>query len=91
MVSTILPLYLLATPGYSPLQYRVVDSLDQGAGAFVRLAPSFLGDRLGRHDFAFVATFGYRLPPQGRLRSRRSGVQSSVPTRPRRSTTSTPS
>jgi MFS family permease len=59
MVSTVLPLYLVATLGFSPLQYGLVDGLYQGAGAFVRLGAGFLGDRLSRHKA--VAAFGYGL------------------------------
>jgi MFS family permease len=59
MVSAILPLYLVATLGFSPLQYGIVDGVYQGAGALVRLAAGFLGDRLGRHKA--VASFGYGL------------------------------
>src|SRR3954449_1959046 len=59
MVSAILPLYLVATLGFSPLQYGIVDGLYQGASALVRLAAGFLGDRLSRHKS--VATFGYGL------------------------------
>lgn len=59
MVSAILPLYLVATLGFSPLQYGLVDGLYQGASAIVRLASGFLGDRLGRHKG--VAAFGYGL------------------------------
>jgi len=59
MVSAILPLYLVATLGFSPLQYGIVDGLYQGASAIVRLAAGFLGDRLSRHKA--VASFGYGL------------------------------
>ena len=59
MVSAILPLYLVATLGFSPLQYGVVDGLYQGASALVRLAAGFLGDRLGRHKV--LASIGYGL------------------------------
>ena len=59
MVSAILPLYLVHTLGFSPLQYGIVDGLYQGASAIVRLASGFLGDRLGRHKA--IATFGYGL------------------------------
>src|SRR3954466_1938733 len=59
MVSAILPLYLVATLGFSPLQYGIVDGLYQGASALVRLAAGFLGDRLSRHKA--VASFGYGL------------------------------
>src|SRR4051794_40925103 len=57
MVSAILPLYLVATLGFSPLQYGVVDGIYQGASALVRLAAGFLGDRLGRHKV--LASIGY--------------------------------
>src|SRR3954447_22852623 len=59
MVATVLPLYLVATLGFSPLQFGVIDGLYQGAGAFVRLGAGFLGDRLSRHKT--VAAFGYGL------------------------------
>lgn len=59
MVSAILPLYLVATLGFSPLQYGIVDGLYQGASAIVRLGSGFLGDKLGRHKA--VAAFGYGL------------------------------
>src|SRR3954453_13997820 len=57
MVSAILPLYLVATLGFSPLQYGIVDGIYQGASAIVRLAAGFLGDRLGRHKL--LASIGY--------------------------------
>jgi MFS family permease len=59
MVATVLPLYLVATLGFTPLQFGVVDGLYQGAGAFVRLGAGFLGDRLRRHKE--VAALGYGL------------------------------
>src|SRR3954454_17309670 len=59
MVATVLPLYLVFTLGFSPLQYGVVDGLYQGASAFARLGAGFLGDRLRRHKP--VAAFGYGL------------------------------
>jgi MFS family permease len=59
MVSAILPLYLVATLGFSPLQYGFIDGLYQGASAIVRLASGFLGDRLGRHKL--IASIGYGL------------------------------
>jgi MFS family permease len=59
MVSAILPLYLVATLGFSPLQYGFIDGLYQGASALVRLGSGYLGDRLRRHKS--VATFGYGL------------------------------
>jgi MFS family permease len=57
MVSAILPLYLVSTLGFMPLQYGLVDGIYQGAGALVRLGSGFLGDRLGRHKL--VASVGY--------------------------------
>jgi MFS family permease len=59
MVSAILPLYLVATLGFSPLQYGFIDGLYQGAGALVRLAAGFLGDRMQRHKL--MASLGYGL------------------------------
>jgi MFS family permease len=57
MVATVLPLYLVTTLGFSPLQFGIVDGLYQGAGAFVRLAAGYAGDRLRRHKE--VAAIGY--------------------------------
>jgi MFS family permease len=59
MVSAILPLYLVATLGFSPLQYGIIDGIYQGASALVRLASGYLGDRLRRHKV--VASAGYGL------------------------------
>ncbi|MDA0165433.1 MFS transporter [Solirubrobacter ginsenosidimutans] len=59
MVSAILPLYLVATLGFSPLQYGLVDGIYQGASALVRLAAGFLGDRFKRHKL--LASLGYGL------------------------------
>src|SRR5690349_24980796 len=58
MVSAILPIYLVATLGFSPLQYGVVDGLYQGASSLVRLAAGFLGDRLGRHKVLAATGYG---------------------------------
>jgi MFS family permease len=59
MVATILPLFLVTTLGYSPIQYGVVDGLFQGAGTFVRLGAGYVGDRVRRHKP--VAAVGYGL------------------------------
>src|ERR1700750_2996095 len=59
MVSAILPLYLVATLGFSPLQYGVVDGLYQGASSLIGLASGYLGDRLRR--YRLVASLGYGL------------------------------
>ena len=57
MVSTILPLYLVYTLGFTPLQYGLVDGIYQGAASLVRLGAGFGADRWGRHKE--VATAGY--------------------------------
>lgn len=57
MVAAILPLYLVATLGFSPLQYGVVDGIYQGASALVRLVAGYLGDRMRRHKV--LAAVGY--------------------------------
>ncbi len=59
MVSTVLPLYLVYTLGFTPLQYGVVDGIYQGASALVRLVSGFAGDRSGRPKE--VAAVGYGL------------------------------
>jgi MFS family permease len=59
MVAAILPLYLVTTLGFSPLQYGVIEGLYQGASALVRLGAGFLGDRMGRHKL--IASIGYGL------------------------------
>src|SRR3954451_24035085 len=59
MVSAILPLYLVFTLGFTPLQYGVVDGIYQGAAALINLASGYVGDRLRRHKV--VAALGYGL------------------------------
>ena len=59
MVSAILPLYLVFTLGFSPLQYGVVDGIYQGAAALVRPRRG-----LSRRPLA---------PPQGRRRRSATG------------------
>ena len=65
MVATILPLYLVYTLGFTPLQYGVVDGLQQGAAALVRIAGGFLADRTRRHKE--VAALGYGISAVSRL------------------------
>ena len=60
MVSAILPLYLVATLGFSPLQYGVVDGLYQGASALVRLASRLPRATAGAAT-RIVAAVGYGL------------------------------
>ena len=59
MVAAILPLYLVYSVGLSPLQFGVVDGLNNGAAALVRLVGGSLGDRYRRHKE--VAAVGYGL------------------------------
>jgi MFS family permease len=65
MVTTILPLYLVYTLGFSPLQFGIVDGLQQGAAALVRVAGGFAADRTRRHKE--VAVVGYGLSALARL------------------------
>ena len=65
MVAAILPLYVVYTLGFTPLQFGVVDGLQQGAAALVRVAGGFLGDRTRRHKE--VAAFGYGISAFSRL------------------------
>lgn len=65
MVTTILPLYLVYTLGFSPLQFGIVDGLQQGAAALVRVAGGFTADRTRKHKE--VAAIGYGLSAFARL------------------------
>ena len=65
MVAAILPLYLVYTLGFSPLQFGVVDGLQQGAAAIVRILGGFLADRTRRHKE--VAALGYGISAVTRL------------------------
>ena len=65
MVATILPLYLFYTLGFTPLQFGIVDGLQQGAAALVRIAGGFVADRTRRHKE--VAGLGYGLSAVSRL------------------------
>ena len=59
MVATILPLFLIVSVGFSPVQFGVIDGIYGGATALVRIAGGFAGDRLRRHKE--VASLGYGL------------------------------
>lgn len=59
MVTAVLPLYLVAGLGLSPLGFGLLDGLYNGVSALVRLAGGHLGDRLGRHKA--LAGAGYAL------------------------------
>ncbi|MFG2981930.1 MFS transporter [Streptomyces sp. NPDC048258] len=59
MVAAVLPLYLVAGLGLSPLGFGLLDGLYNGVSALVRLAGGHLGDRFGRHKA--LAGTGYAL------------------------------
>ncbi|WP_322760149.1 MFS transporter, partial [Frankia sp. Cr2] len=65
MVTAVLPLYLVLSLGFSPLQVGVVNGLYQGVSAVVRLAGGVASDRLERHRD--VAAAGYALSVLSRL------------------------
>jgi sugar phosphate permease len=58
MVTAVLPIYLVATLGFSPLQVAFVDGICQGATGLVRIASGYLGDRLRRHKAVAAAGYG---------------------------------
>lgn len=57
MVSTTLPIYLLVTLHFSPIQVGVIDGLYQGAAVLVKVISGFLSDRWRRPKE--VAASGY--------------------------------
>jgi MFS family permease len=57
MVASVLPLYLTAAVGLSPVAYGFVDGIYQGVSAFVRIAGGYAGDRGGQPKW--VAVLGY--------------------------------
>ncbi|GHB58036.1 MFS transporter [Streptomyces cirratus] len=59
MVTAVLPLYLVAGLGLTPLGFGLLDGLYNGVSALVRLTGGHLGDRLGRHKA--LAGIGYGL------------------------------
>ena len=58
MVVAVLPLYLVAVGGFSPLAFGVIDGLYNGATALVGLAAGYLGDRRRRHKEVAVVGYG---------------------------------
>ncbi|MFI7607405.1 MFS transporter [Micromonospora sp. NPDC049366] len=58
MVSSVLPLYLTAVVGLSPIAYGFVDGIYQGVSALVRIAGGYAGDRGGRPKLIAVAGYG---------------------------------
>jgi MFS family permease len=65
MITSVLPLYLVLHLGLSPLGFGVVDGLQHGVSALLRLASGHLSDRLQRHKM--VAAAGYGLSAACRL------------------------
>ncbi|MER5728236.1 MFS transporter [Streptomyces sp. NPDC002138] len=59
MVTAVLPLYLVAGLGLSPLGFGLLDGLYNGVSALVRLTGGHLGDRFRRHKL--LAGLGYGL------------------------------
>jgi MFS family permease len=57
MVASVLPLYLTAAVGLSPVAYGFLDGTYQGVSAFVRIAGGYAGDRGGQPKW--VAVLGY--------------------------------
>ncbi|WP_371499992.1 MFS transporter [Kitasatospora sp. NBC_00374] len=60
MVTAVLPLYVVATLGLSPLGFGLLDGINNGVGALVRLTGGHLADRGGRRH-KVVAGLGYGL------------------------------
>ena len=59
-VAAVLPLYLTAVLGLSPLAFGFVDGLYQGVSALVRILGGWLADRADRPKW--VAFLGYGSP-----------------------------
>ena len=57
-VSAVLPLYLTAVLGLSPLAYGFVDGLYQGVSALVRILGGWLSDRADRPKWVAFAGYG---------------------------------
>ncbi|MEU3462977.1 MFS transporter [Streptomyces sp. NPDC006733] len=58
MVTAVLPLYLVAGLGLSPLGFGLLDGLYNGVSALVRLVGGHLADRGGWHKAVAVAGYG---------------------------------
>jgi hypothetical protein len=65
MVASVLPLYLTAAAGLSPLAYGFLDGIYQGVSAVVRIAGGYAGDRGGHPKW--VAVLGYGASALSRL------------------------
>jgi predicted MFS family arabinose efflux permease len=58
MITAVLPLYLVAGLGLSPLGFGLLDGVYNGFSAVVRLAGGHLADRGGRHKAVAAAGYG---------------------------------
>lgn len=61
MVTAVLPLYVVTALGLSPLGFGLLDGINNGVGALVRLAGGHLADRGGGRSHKAVAGLGYGL------------------------------
>lgn len=58
MITAVLPVYLIAQQGFSPLVFGTIDGLQHGVSAVVRWVGGVAGDRSGRHKEAAAAGYG---------------------------------
>lgn len=58
MITAVLPLYLVAGLGLSPLGFGLLDGVYNGFSALVRLVGGHLADRRGRHKSVAVVGYG---------------------------------
>src|SRR5688500_17483250 len=49
MVTAVLPLYIVFSLGMSPLQFGIIDGIQQGASSLVRVVAGYTADRFGRY------------------------------------------
>jgi MFS family permease len=59
MVTATLPLYLLLTLRLAPLQFGLIDGLNQGASVLVRIASGLIADRWRRAKEVATAGYGF--------------------------------
>ena len=57
-VSAILPLYITGFLGLSTIAFGILDGINQGASAIVRMAAGYASDRIGRPKGVAVAGYG---------------------------------
>ena len=58
MVTSILPIYLMAAVGLTPLQFGFVDGLSHAAAALAKVSTAWLADRWQRHRALAAAGYG---------------------------------